>query len=292
MIIFFADGRLGNQLFQYSFLESVRNPGELMITAGMELIQKYFRVMPFFNIRKDNRWSRFFAYEILNRIMYWLAKVRIITSITVDTEKVQGVERERATYTIKPGLIEGVKYVGLGYFQSEIFFDSQKISHIKLKETYLKQAQKYLSSIKLKGIPVFVHYRRGDYKNFEISGEKTDIPISYYHRAISKMSRHYAKAYYIILSDDRGEAKSIFANLERCVFSPYDDPGVDFAIMTLCQGGILSPSSFSWWGSYMMENRGYVIAPRYWLGYNVGVEYHQGTVPKYAQVISPLIHKS
>ena len=47
--------------------------------------------------------------------------------------------------------------------------------------------------------------------------------------------------------------------------------GTDLAIMAQCDSAILSPSSFGWWGSYMMEKRDIVFAPKYWLGFNTKI---------------------
>jgi len=37
--------------------------------------------------------------------------------------------------------------------------------------------------------------------------------------------------------------------------------------MTLCEYGIMSNSSFSYWGGYLMKNRKEVLFPKYWLGF-------------------------
>jgi hypothetical protein len=42
--------------------------------------------------------------------------------------------------------------------------------------------------------------------------------------------------------------------------------GIVFALMTLCEYGVCSNSSFSWWGAYLMKNKKIVIMPKYWYG--------------------------
>ena len=44
----------------------------------------------------------------------------------------------------------------------------------------------------------------------------------------------------------------------------------DFVLMTQCKGGILSASSFSWWGAYLAKQKysgTFFLAPKYWAGH-------------------------
>ena len=47
-------------------------------------------------------------------------------------------------------------------------------------------------------------------------------------------------------------------------------PHVDLCLMSLCSGAIIVNSSFSWWGAWLQNNRGRVIAPDTWFGPNAG----------------------
>ena len=37
-------------------------------------------------------------------------------------------------------------------------------------------------------------------------------------------------------------------------------------MMSLCSGGIIANSSMSWWGAWLQNGRGKVIAPKTWFG--------------------------
>ena len=42
-------------------------------------------------------------------------------------------------------------------------------------------------------------------------------------------------------------------------------PYTDLCLMTLCNGGIISPSSLSWWGAWLNESENkVVVAPKIW----------------------------
>jgi len=55
--------------------------------------------------------------------------------------------------------------------------------------------------------------------------------------------------------------------------------------MTLCNGAILSPSSFGWWGSYLMKNRDVVFAPKYWLGWKSKIDCPKNIVTNFMKVV-------
>ena len=43
-------------------------------------------------------------------------------------------------------------------------------------------------------------------------------------------------------------------------------PHVDLCLMSLCSGAIIVNSSFSWWGAWLQNDRGKVIASNPWFG--------------------------
>ena len=65
----------------------------------------------------------------------------------------------------------------------------------------------------------------------------------------------------------------------------YNIPQIDLAIMTLCNYGICSNSSFSWWGAYLIKNRKKIIFPSYWFGWKSRIESHPGIQPSWSDVI-------
>lgn len=64
MKIFLADGRIGNQIFQYLFLKTIQDNNEKIIVSGFEELIEVFQINDFININKNNRWIRALLFRI------------------------------------------------------------------------------------------------------------------------------------------------------------------------------------------------------------------------------------
>lgn len=275
MMLFVSEGRLGNQIFQYAFLETIRKLNETLIVFGFdELIEVFDMPASFLNIKK-NRTTNLLVFKIIRPILYFISKIRIISSISVDREKVfEHYTREGITYTKLKGIFNFITLVKTGYFQSESFFDPNVVKKLVIKKKYLELADEFLQTIPPDAYKVFVHIRLRDYKNFTVYGKTTLLPFSYYHKCIKWFMENKKNVYFIFLSDEPETIEREFIYLKNKTISKGNHFGTDFAIITKCDAGILSASSFSWWGSYLMKNRDLVIAPKYWLGFNARENYH------------------
>jgi Glycosyl transferase family 11. len=80
------------------------------------------------------------------------------------------------------------------------------------------------------------------------------LPKKYYLKAIEIISKEVNNPYFIFLSDDPDYVRDCFEDIKPKYIS--NNPvGVDFALMTLCEYGVCSNSTFSWWGAYLSKNR-------------------------------------
>lgn len=275
MMIFLADGRLGNQIFQYVFLKTIQKNNERIVVSGMEDLKKVFEIDNIINFNKKNRWIRAFLFRVCKPILYFLSDKRIISSISVNREKIlDKYTRETTSFTEQKGFFNFIIFVKLGFFQSEEFFDTSVINNLKIKNKYLGQADNFLFSCKNK-YKVFIHIRRGDYRDYKIFGKNTLLPMDYFHNQIKWFMKNKRKVCFIVLSDDSHFIKNEFNYIADKLISFDNHFGTDFAIMTKCNGAILSPSSFGWWGSYLMKNRDIVFAPKHWLGFNSNISFHK-----------------
>jgi len=283
MIIFLADGRFGNQLFQYMFLKSVKKENEKIIVSGFDDLVEVFEVNDIINIRKKNKYVRFLMYKILQKLLNYLSNKNFISSIEIKRQIIlHKYTRETIQWQEKNGLMDNIKFVKPGFFQSEVFFDRKLTTNLCIKKRYLDGAKKILNSIPRNTYKVFVHIRRGDYKNYTVYGKSTLLPLRYFKRQIKWFQKNKKNVFFIFLSDEPEWINNEFVDIHNKIISNANHFGIDFVIMTKCQGAILSPSSFGWWGSYLMENRDIVFAPMYWLGFNSNIEYQEAATPSYA----------
>jgi Glycosyl transferase family 11 len=134
-----------------------------------------------------------------------------------------------------------------GYFQSERYF-----AHCApLVRSLFKQPVPTIDAC-------FIHVRRGDFlKLAEYHPVQTP---EYFQQAMSIL----AFDRYIVFSDDLEWCRANFVG-QRFEFSEGRSEVEDLQLMASCRGGILSNSSFSWWGAWL-GNMQDVVCPKEWVG--------------------------
>lgn len=287
MIVFLAEGRLGNQIFQYSFLKTIQKNKEKIVVSGFEDLKEVFEIDGLVFLNKKNRWVRGFLFRICKPIFCFLADKSIISSISVNHEKVlEKYRREATTFTRSKGFLSFINFVKLGFFQSENFFDENVTKQLKIKNKYLEEADEFLNAIPEYSNKIFIHIRRGDYKDHTIYGEGTLLPMSYFNEQIDWFIQNREHPFFIFLSDEPEFIEKEFEYIENKTISIDNSFGTDLAIMSKCNSAILSPSSFGWWGSYLMQYRDTVFAPKHWLGFRSGVDYHSYPINKFIKEVN------
>jgi hypothetical protein len=251
MILFLSDGRLGNQLFQYAFLNTIAKEDEKIITANMEQFVDKFKIEnKKFKHIKFGKYSLFFTKKILKPyFLKILIKFKLISYIRQETSETSFLP----SYIRKKGILP-ITMVKTNFFQSEYFFDKKKVD-FSLKEKYIKEAEDFLTQVPKNYTKVFLHIRRGDYIcETYLGNQGIDLPKSYFQKAMEKITKKVKNPFFIFLSDDFGFVEGCFENTKNKIISR-NNMATDLAIMSLCEYGIVSNSSFSWWGAYMMKNR-------------------------------------
>jgi len=280
MILFLSDGRLGNQLFQYAFLNTIATEDEKILTVNMEqFVDKFDINNDFFIHVKTNKYTKFIIKKFFKPFMIFLVKLKLIGYI----------KQNRSDTSSLPSFIENkgllvLRLVETNFFQSEKFFNPEKID-FKLKSDSLKLANEIFESISDDYTKIFVHVRRGDYIFEKYLGKQgIDLPKQYFLDAIAKIKQEVKNPFFVFLSDDAGFVECCFEYIENKYISR-NSMAVDLALMSLCEYGIVSNSSFSWWGAYMMKDRKKVIFPKYWYGWKSKVESHLDIQPIWGEVI-------
>ena len=292
MLFFFADGRLGNQIFQYAFLKTIAKKDETLMIYDFDSIIDVFDVprRKTFIIKK-RRYLRVILKLIARPFLILLSKIRLISLIRQDVDYSNGFKYGCDTYTKKEGILP-FSFIDTGFFQSENFFDDNVINDTMIKSKHLRKANNLLENIPSNKHKVFVHVRRVDYINESCFGIKgLTLPLSYYKKCIRWFEDNIENPFFIFLSDDIEFVKYCFNDIEnKIIFN--NEIGVDFAIMVLCKSGVISNSSFAWWGAYLMKERYQVFAPKYWMGYKSRKEYPKGMHTKkfsFIDVLDPSV---
>jgi hypothetical protein len=283
MIIFFGQGRLGNQIFQYAFIKNFLKEEEKLLVINFKEFLKLFNTKDDI-VNIENRYLQHLLRLIGDPILRILSHTRIISSYRAKRSELNEILVENGEYKYRKGLFP-IKYVFPGHFQSEKYFNKENIEDIYIKEEYLEKAQEFLSKIPKESEKIFVHLRRGDYKTHHCLGkEDITLPLGYYKRQIERLNKQYTNPTFIFLSDDTDYVKDNLKDIRNKIISD-QNMYVDFCILTLCDGGIMSNSTFAWWGGFLMK-KGPLIAPKYWFGFKSKVEFPRGISPSFAEIVN------
>lgn len=261
MIIFFEAGRLGNQLFQYCGLRKIDQSNPIYI-YGMNELKRQFCGL---NLVKSSR--------LVDYLIRRIGKKRF--KLISEKYKLIGFIKEVQignTFHFKKqqGFIKKIYYCDTSYFQSENLINHTTAKTIKLLPRIIKNGEEIIAK-KTSNTKnsIFVHIRRKDYLTFPSIEAPAVLTLDFYKYCMNFMRQKYSNPHFIIVSDDISWVKENFSD-QPDIFISKENQETDFAMMTLCNGGILSASSFSWWGAYFSKinnPNGIFLALKFWLGH-------------------------
>ena len=255
-----SNGRLGNQMFQYAALR------------GIAAKRGYDWVIPPDTYDHKDNYGLFETFELSN------VKPNNIGFV-------EGDHIQENDHCFIPDFFEECPDdVSLdGYFQTEKY-----LSHIEneiredfaFKKEYLHPCKEYIES--LGSNPIFLHIRRTD----GIGREQYHslLPISYFEESLAQFPQNIPC--FVFTDDIEWCKKQEFFKQDRFLFNESNSkysyktidgsgelqntllPQVDLCLMSLCSGAIIANSTFSWWGAWLQNNKGKVIAPdpKKWFG--------------------------
>ncbi len=275
MIIFFEHGRLGNQLFQYAALKTFF-PKENVVLFGFEDLDEIIEPVDAKLIKRSDL-PRWLPFGLARRFFSFLAGVYLIGSVW---EK-----RNPAAYELESsrGLIFGVKLLQSSFFQHSTLTKRLK-PDFEVREHHKQKARTWISR-NLAGQNqenfVFVHIRRGDYLHWPSRDNPAVLDLKWYLRAMDRIKAKIKHPQFIIITDDVFYARDVFSSRDDLVISE-SSPYVDFALMGECPHGILSASSFAWWGAWFSrqkhQDQSIYLAPKYWSGHRANRWFPEGFI--------------
>ncbi len=159
----------------------------------------------------------------------------------------------------------------IGYWQSEKYFadisDQIRKDYI-FKNPLSTPKQKLAGRIKTSDQSVSVQVRRGDYISHAHSSRfHGALPLSYYSKATSVLTKAIKQPHFFVISDDTEWCRqNLKFNYETTYVDHIAGSGQeDMHLTSLCRHNIIANSTFSWWGAWLNKNsEKLVIAPKQW----------------------------
>ena len=262
-------GGLGNQLFQYAFMEYLKlNNREVYADISDFKYHQHhygYEIEKIFGCDVDKANQKQIAALAINHN-------RLTTKIL---EKLWGLricKRSEFYETYVPLNIEASTIASDTYFSGWW----QNIYYVEPVQSILRKKLIFNTPLQGKNLEYYkrfqsaetvsVHVRRQDYlheKNFEgVCG------TAYYDQAIEYMKAKLADPVFLFFSDDIEWCKNNFGKKEENYYIDWNlgnNSFKDMQLMSLCKNNIIANSTFSWWSAWLNSNdKKMVIMPRQW----------------------------
>lgn len=265
MIVIKLWGGIGNQLFQYAFgyvLAKIKKDKLICDISFYDNQPKYvgrravISKHEFPNIDINNSFKRTPLISLLeNRYINHLLRYSDGIHCTLINHNIL-LERLYKFYEDIPHKDRMLNYYD-GYWQSEKYFEKFRYDIIKLftpSKTITDMAEAWHRSV-YSDCSVAVHIRRGDYVR---KGDKNiSQDIDYYMKAMDYIRSHYDDPLFCVFSDDINWCKEQLSGYADIVYVENNCENgdlVDMYSMSLCKHGIISISTFSWWGNWLRKD--------------------------------------
>lgn len=198
--------------------------------------------------------------EIVLKALRGLASVRLIGIVRVDESGGQFVRRTG---------IFPLTLFDAGFCQDERLCDVEPLLSLR-REKLSTEAERIKSLcpelFDQQGEVCFVHVRRGDYLLWPTATSAASLPSDFYLKQISAICERNPGVRFLIFSDDSRFCQEIFCDVPRLRVVEADSV-TSWLAMSLCDSGVLSASTFSWWAARIASHEsasGLFLAPAFW----------------------------
>jgi hypothetical protein len=282
MIVFFESGRLGNQLFQYAALRTLAADERLVLVGFDDLRATFANLDATFPVSSTSLPGR-----LLMRLRPRLD--RIAQNQPVIGRIGEDVDHGRCDVRIDRGWLRALRYGVTAYFQSESVFDPAVVDRLEFHRDLECKARD-----KLRGLGpqdrkrIFVHVRRGDYESFPSAASPAVLPAQWYRDCIQRVRARVSDPVLVFCSDDPEYVSNMFGDVPGMILSN-GSAFEDFVLMSLCDGGIVSASSYSWWAAYRGSRTHpdrVFLAPQYWIGHSTAEWFPPGVDASFMEYVT------
>jgi Glycosyl transferase family 11 len=158
-----------------------------------------------------------------------------------------------------------------GFWQSHDYFKDHRqlvSKHFSLAGKPSPRMEEFSKRVANEPHSVSIHVRRGDYvTNQAASGFHGTCPLTYYQQAIRELKAQFPVHCAFVFTDDVEWVTENFSiDLPFEVVAPDESrtPAEDIRMMAMCRHHVIANSSFSWWGAWLSEQNGSIVAPKRW----------------------------
>ncbi|MBC7914870.1 MAG: alpha-1,2-fucosyltransferase [Pyrinomonadaceae bacterium] len=248
-------GRLGNQLFQYVFIQYLksRNKGKIIFPPNPHhaYLTKYFNL----NSSLDNRLLGSKLFSVITRC---LPKI-----IPFKEVYIQGF--------VNPKHLTPKNFtIYHGYYQTDWYYNQMlEKPKISIKKKYVDTFLQEFGEVFKTEKTIVVHIRRTDYLTY--GKRDISLPIEYFKdqlEAIENLNTY--KVFFV--SDDIEFVRAAFTEQPNFIYSTNDEI-TDFQLIMNADISIISNSSFAWWAAFLSTKKTLTIAPKNWIGFRIGAEH-------------------
>jgi hypothetical protein len=283
VVIAFELGALGNQLFQYAAIK-LSAPNATVLFIGMSSLAKFLDCL---GESKVSYWHKI-SLLILKRIgrigiQRLAGKGRLFSLIS---ENCKGC---KCNVQLEKGLFPCIAVLN-GFFQDEQIPTAVTGNVLAIDKVLLKKASDWITSQTNTSSlnRYFVHIRRGDYTHWPSRSAPAVLSSAWYLAQMKRIKDQNQNAHFFIFSDDLPYVNEMLDGTNNIIVSKGNEL-TDLAAMSLCHGGgILSASTFSWWGAYYArrhDTKSLFIAPKLWAGWRQDRWYPQSIKTTWIQYV-------
>ncbi|XP_052084008.1 galactoside 2-alpha-L-fucosyltransferase SEC1-like [Mytilus californianus] len=230
-------GRLGNWLFAYASLIGIARKNNVLFYTSPESVRKVSlaNIFNLKSVRAVNAFCRQPIYEDLPCAYDKKMESLPVSNITIhgylqSWKYFKHVEKQvREEFTFQKSIMSNAEQIFRQNVQNNISFQTTCI-HVRRTDMMIA------SSLKI--------------------GFKS-APLEYLHNAVNHMQQKFNnKVKFLVISDDY---KWCFKNLKfpNSIIIPRNTPGVDLALLSLCNSSIITTGTFGWWGAWLAN--GYTV---------------------------------
>ena len=280
IVFWLPQGQLGNLIFQYQAALTLCGSNSTIIALESEFSDA-FKVAPFLKLIPLTKRLRMRVTQYWVNVLRWCVKKKLFGSITSTWKTIGSYPIETTGINRIRGWFSEI-WVLEGFFQHDQYANPAP----ELKQILVDGAEKLLSQIPQEN-RVAVHLRFGDYAQWSVLGKKgVCLPGSYYKKAMEQIAQTLKNPVFVVFSDDKNEAEKVIGNKYETVYFEGGASGIDIAGISLCSHAIISASTFSWWGAFLITDPiKIILAPKYWAGYKSAVWYPIDIQTKYFKYI-------